>query len=346
MKIERRLMLRTFYVLVAAVLFAVAATFLPDNPYLRFQALDGTIYGWLRHDYERAHFDPRPVDVVILGSSRTARGIDPEVMEQTLRQAGHPATVYNTSVVGEGRNIQWVIFRQMLAAKQPKLVVISIAEHDFPWGHDSFRFVAPASEIWREAALGLHDSRKNLPYLPFRQLRLFAMGLAPQAFGMDATFDPQRYKKDAADNWAALHLGYKRTSDGQWVDINKPVPRAALLADEARNESDYHLQSKLPRFIRDIQDVDNRVYVDLIVREARKRHIQVVFLYLPGFHRGDKPIQNRAYYEKYGPIVDDTDLSEHDELYYDWSHLNPTGMTLASRRLGAAIAPLLPENSR
>ena len=69
-----------------AFLIAVSATFLagfigmsllPHDPYIRYQTMQGTIFERATWMYERLHFDPAPVDIVLVGSSRTARGIDP-----------------------------------------------------------------------------------------------------------------------------------------------------------------------------------------------------------------------------------------------------------------------------
>src|ERR1700750_2377233 len=60
--------LRSFVaVLAIAVAVASAVCSLPENAYQRWQLLDGTIHGRSRWIYERIHFDPRPIDVAIVG---------------------------------------------------------------------------------------------------------------------------------------------------------------------------------------------------------------------------------------------------------------------------------------
>lgn len=54
-----------------ALVLAGGACLLPDNPYQRWQLLDGTMHASARWIYERTHFDPRSIDVVIVGPSRT-----------------------------------------------------------------------------------------------------------------------------------------------------------------------------------------------------------------------------------------------------------------------------------
>ena len=176
---------------------AVAATLLPDNPYQRFQQLDGTIYGNDRWSYERIHFDPRPIDVAIVGDSRTLMGLRTGEMQRRLAANGRPWSVVNMSLEGAGRNVQWIFVQELLKTKRPRVIVLAVNEQPHPWGHDSFRYVAPAPEVWREASYGLHDAKKNLMYLPFRQLRLFAAKVFPGFLGLQDQFDAARYASDA-----------------------------------------------------------------------------------------------------------------------------------------------------
>src|ERR1700679_22709 len=106
--------------LVVAVACAVVACFLPNSAYQRFQLLDGTIYQSLRWNFERIHFDPRPIDVAIVGPSTTALGLSAPRLEQDLAQAGAPANAVNFSIIADGRNVEWAIVNELYKAKSPK----------------------------------------------------------------------------------------------------------------------------------------------------------------------------------------------------------------------------------
>ena len=56
----------------------------------RLPALEarGFDYARLRWMYERIHYDPRPIDVVILGSSRAQVGLSAAAIEQQLAEHG------------------------------------------------------------------------------------------------------------------------------------------------------------------------------------------------------------------------------------------------------------------
>jgi hypothetical protein len=316
--------------------FAVAATFLPDKPYERFQLLDGTIYARGRWSYERMHFDPRPIDVAIVGDSRAALGISATRIEQQLAADGKPSQVANMSLVGAGRNQQWIFVQELLKTKRPKVIVLAIDDQPHPWGHDSFRFIAPASEVWREAFHGLHDTKKNLMYLPFRQLKLFAASLFPGPFGVREQFDPVPYAATPIDQ-----TGVHRNRAGELVDMSQAEPRALLLQQEKEHAGEFGQKSKLPRAVRNVTDADDRVYVDLIAHAAAERGIKLLFVYQPAFNR-PAPISNRRYYEALGPVQDNVDLAGNDAIFHDWGHVNTTGAIIVSDRIAAVLAKMLP----
>src|SRR4051812_47904056 len=115
---------KTMAILGVALATAVALCLLPENPYQRWQLLEGTIHSRARWMYERTHFDPQPVDVVFLGPSRIGAGVDAPRLGRALAARGLPSNVVNFSLPEGGRNINYVIFDELLKAKTPKLVVI------------------------------------------------------------------------------------------------------------------------------------------------------------------------------------------------------------------------------
>jgi len=156
-----------------AVLAATGAALLPDDPYMRFATLDHTIQNRVRWIYERTHFDPAPVDIVVVGSSRIGAGVSAPRLEADLGRLGHPARTVNFSLPESGRDFNWVILQQVLATKHPRLIVISVAEKPSRFGHPAYKYVAPAADVVDPAYFGNLNYLTNLMYLPYRQLRLW-----------------------------------------------------------------------------------------------------------------------------------------------------------------------------
>ena len=139
--------LQNFVVILCIALgVAVAVCLLPENSYQRWQLLDGTIHGRSRWIYERVHFDPRPIDVVLVGPSRPARGGRCRcACRRTLTQEARttPARVVNFALPEGGRNTNDVIVEEMLSAKTPKLLIIGVIEKPSRFGHPAYKYLAP-----------------------------------------------------------------------------------------------------------------------------------------------------------------------------------------------------------
>ena len=166
---------RLVFVILAALGVALtldaALLLLPENDYQRWQLVDGTLYGQLRWMYERIHFDSRPIDVAILGSSRSQLGLSAAAIEHELAEHGGRANVVNFSLMGAGRNLQWAIVDELFKAKSPKVIVLMVDDQPYPFGHAAFKYVAPTEAIVFPPTPLMHNYLYDLAYLPARSAR-------------------------------------------------------------------------------------------------------------------------------------------------------------------------------
>ncbi len=321
-------------ILAAAFLTAVAAAALPDNPYQRWQQVEDTLFANATWSYERIHFDPRPVDVAIIGPSRSQIGLSAPRIAEQLAALGQPVTVANMSVIEDGRNLEWAIANELFKVKHPKLLIILVSEDRNRWGHPGFKYVAPAAAVAWPPQPFLHNSLYDITYLPFRQMRLFAASLFPQTFGLRTRFDPARY--------AALPTDFTTSqvmTDGKLIDMDV-VHTADELRAEARAFAATQKPSKVPRALAPVIEGDDPVYVGAMARLAAAHHTRVMFVFLPEFG-GATVIEGRDFYTRFGPVADYGDLASDSRLFQSFSHLNRRGAMIASDRIAAAAAPLL-----
>jgi hypothetical protein len=308
---------------------AAAVCLLPENAYQRWQLVDGTIYGQLRWMYERIHFDPKPIDVAILGSSRTQLGLSAEAVERELALRGKPANVANFSLVAAGRNIQWAIADELFRAKSPKVIVVLVEDQPYPFGHPAFKYIAPAEAIAFPPTPFLHNYLYDLAYLPARKLRLFGANLFPNLFGLSKKFDPDAYARVRTD-FTTNFIG-----EGQLVDMEHSVPRSTLLAQP-------HIpfpQTRLGRVLAKVSGGEDQLYIKEIAREVKAHGAQLVFIFLPTFN-GPQTISEADFLKQYGPVLNLGDLAQRDELFKNWAHLNHAGAMNASARLADMIVGL------
>ncbi len=322
-------------ILASALIAAVAAAALPDNAYQRWQQVEGTLYGNAAWSYERIHFDPRPVDVAIIGSSRSQIGLSAPRIAARIAALGHPATVANMSVIEDGRNLEWAVVDELFKVKQPKLLIISINEEYNRWGHPGFKYVAPSAAVAWPPAPFLHNSLYDITYLPYRQMRLFAASLFPDFFGLRTAFDPARY--------ATLPTDYTTTqtmADGVVIDMQ--VPRTPdFLRAERREFEATRKPSVVPEFAQPITDADSPVYLTQIARLAAAHGTKIIFVYLPQFE-ASPVIEGRDFYSRLGAVESYADLARDPGMYQSFAHLNHAGAMIASDRVAAAAARLLP----
>jgi hypothetical protein len=322
-------------ILGTALALAIAATFIPDSAYLRFQLVKDTQYTEAQWIYERIHFDSRPIDVVVIGPSRTWFGVIPARMEEDFGSRGWSMSVVNFSLLGPGRNLNYVIVKELFEAKrQPKVLVIGITDRPARvFGHPAFRFVADASDVAQAAFPSNLNYLANLGYLPFRQLKLTAMALFPEAFDVSPRFDPASYPGSNYDS--ALSF---RMPDGHLIDRDRVMPRVPLLKDAE------HIRNSRPQLLptswADLEFGDENFYIRKIVALARASGVKIAFLSIPYF-TGPGNTPEDAFYAQYAPIFNADFVSDKDQLFWDYEHLNTAGATLVSDWLADHVAPLL-----
>lgn len=317
-----------------AIAAAAGAAALPDNPYQRWQLIEDTLYANATWGYERMHFDARPIDVAIVGASRSQLGLSAPRIAARLAALGTPLDVANLSVVEDGRNLEWALVDELFRTKRPRILIVTVDETVHRWGHPGFKYVAPAAAVVAPPVPWLHNAPTDLAYLPYRQLKLFAASIAPRLFGLRDGFDPARFAVKPDDYTVSRTL-----ADGKRIDMDRSVPaddlRAERLAFAASRKG-----SGLPAAISRRTDVDDPVYIDAVARLAAAHGARILFVFLPEFD-GATTIAARPFYTARGAIEDYGDLSRDADLFQSFSHLNRRGAMIASDRLAAAVARLV-----
>ncbi len=324
----------TLLILATALLCAFAAALLPDDPYQRFQLLDGTIHRKSRWIYERIHFDPRPIDVVAIGSSRIGADFNAPYMQDLLGARGIRANVVNFSLPEAGRDINYAVFEELLKTKHPALLILSVAEKPSRVGHSAFKYIAPRALVADPAYPGNVNYLSNLAYLPYRQMKLTAARIFPQAYGLRTQFDPARY-------WGQ---SYQSTGDIVLPDGTiKNGTKAAAMSELERGVHKLEAGTTpplLPREMAAIEFGDEYVWTARIAELARREHVRIMFLFLPYF-TGPRTVQELRFYQNYGPVVDGSFVAGHPEWYSDYAHMTSTGATKLTERLAPDVARML-----
>ncbi|MEG3846873.1 hypothetical protein QT971_28010 [Microcoleus sp. herbarium19] len=132
----------------------------PVFPTLRSEQLDEQIARY--QEYIRQH--KKPPDILIVGSSRALRGIDPQVLETALAAQGYPGLkAYNFGVNGATLQVVDSLIRRILPPQQlPKLIVLADGARALNSGRPDLTYSAIASsEGYRQLARGSFLIRTN-----------------------------------------------------------------------------------------------------------------------------------------------------------------------------------------
>ena len=140
----------------------------------------------MRWIYERIHYDPRPIDVAILGGSGAQLGFSAPAIERQFAKQGQDANVVNFAIFGRGRNIESVILDEIYKAKSPRTIVVEVYDPPYPFGHDLFRYVASAGAIVSAPKLALHYYFNNLTYRLSASSRCSAPISSPSVWALKA----------------------------------------------------------------------------------------------------------------------------------------------------------------
>ena len=318
-------------------LFTFAATaivafgglcFLPDEPYIRYQSLKGTIFERAAWNYERIHFDSTPIDVVILGNSRSGAAINSPLLEDLLsRQGEGRVRTVNFSIPASGFDVQYSLAKQLFQEKSPRILLISLSDQLPRDGHQAFADIADPIDVIRAPLLINRLYAKNLVYLPMRQLRGMYSWAFSDACGYTRTWNPQTYLGPNLDTRAAA---------------TGTVGALPSKADEAELERESKIRKAqitkplLPASLHSIEFGLSEYYINKIVELAAAKNTKVFFLYLPFYQGFEQPLDHE-WLSKRGEILEARFLKSDFKNYSDCAHTTEAGSLLVTEWLAEKL---------
>jgi hypothetical protein len=328
--------------LIAMIAVLAAMMLAPHDRYIRWQALKTEAYARLGWTYERVHFDQTPIDVAFIGTSHTMNGVDGAAVARRLGalgaavDGGRCPTVTNFAIPSYGRNLHWVLARELLENRPVKVLVLEVFENETRKAHPAFSHVANESDIVGAPAIINLNYFHDMVRLPYRQAQLAFESAFPSQFALKTHFDPSNYDGSTVDNTRVVN------ADG--IALTPPrtkVTPAAELDAAAKANRDNKKLNMLGRRFEAVEYAYPRYYLDRILDLAKAKGVKVVFMYLPGYGQPPAPYDLRPYAGR-GPIIAFNDLLSNKGYWEDVNHLNAEGAAAVSARLGGLLAPTLP----
>jgi hypothetical protein len=331
----RRFGIFTIQVLVIFGLLNVGALIaLPHDKYLRYQTLNDAQAPNSYWIYERIHFDPTPIDVAFIGSSRTGQSIHSRRFEEDLARRGINVKAVNFFFVRAGVNIQYVIAKELLTSRKIKLLVLEIDEREERKPHDAFNLYADPVDVLTAPLWINFDYFSDIIRLPSRQVHL-AWQTALQNLGLRSPdFVPPPYEGPNLDYAQVIH-----SLDN--VDHNRSVVHTEAEMEAKRVQWLHELTRQvLPRSLSDLEFRFPRYYERQLLDLAQAHDTKVVFLYTPQYGGPQHPPPYDLYAGRADLINPWGELQDY-RLWFDVNHLNWDG----AKRMTDYVADVLANRS-
>ena len=315
---------------VSAFITLTLLSLTPFDRYIQWQALNIEAFARLGWIYERIHFDPTPIGIAFIGTSHTMNGIDGEAVAAAMGGAH----VANLAIPAYGRNLHWIIARELLEHRSVDTLVVEIVENETRRSHPAFVAVAGTCDVVLAPMLINLRYFTDLTLMPLEHLLLGLKTLMPAAFGLKPHFDPDGYDGPDPDNTRIVRV------HGQALTQRRDGHAdPAALDQEVRGERAAKRYNMLPLPMARLEYAVPLYYLHQIAVLAEAKHVRLVFLYLPGFGQDPGP-HDPSFYAGHRVLTVNDLLAPH-EVWFDAAHLNAAGAAAVSRRVGELLTASL-----
>ncbi len=298
-----------------AALSAAAVALLPHDKYLRYQVPNdpqAPTSDWI---YERIHFDPTPIDVAFIGTSRTGMSIHSRRLEDDLAQSGIHANAVTLYCVRSGMNMQYVVAKELLSTRKVKLLVLEMTEREERKPHELFYQYADTVDVLTAPLLINFNYLSDIARLPGRQVRLSWQTLL-QRLGL-------RQPEKSAPPYEGPHLDH-----AEFVrSVDNVVHSRSVRHTEAEMEqmriADERAFTRplLPKSMSALEYRLARYYESKILDLAREQGVRVVFLYTPRYGGPSTP-PPYALYSARADLINPWPLIHRYPYWNDANHMN------------------------
>jgi hypothetical protein len=313
----------------------VLSYLLPHDRYVRYQQLRASDLFRSCWVYERIHYDKTPIDVAIIGSSRTETSVSAPVLEKELsEELGRPIHVANLAIPQEGRNLHYLVARELVENRpETRIILVSVPERA-DLSHPGFRYLADSIDVLRAPLLVNHYYFLDAAFLPYRQMSYFVQTRFPTWFGVSRMFRKD-YAGTGFDTTYSFYL-----PNGKLVDRYHMMSQDKLEAGSRRFLEGLGGTWHQPSRWRALNNPLEEEYTKRLVEAARKHSVETIFVFLP-IYKSPPHIYDEEFYRGLGPLLDAQGLTSDPHDYGDEAHFNRFGTNLVSPWLYQALQPYL-----
>lgn len=257
--------------------------------------------------YHRIFEEEKQIDIAFTGASQTSCAIIDETIEKELANLSRKnIKVANLGYCRRGRDIQYVMLKDLFEHKKPSVLIIEVAEDEPKKSHPVFPYLAENSDLLHSLIIFNQRYFSNLwkgTTVRFEYIK------------------SKIFKNDYLNYFDNAKFGYMSST------------QIATANDFAENKTDWEnrLSKSSPLLLRQTELNYSKHYIKQIEQLAQNNNCKVHFLYLPESGSGMKTPILKDFYIRFGEIIilPDLIISNHSN-WKDATHFNDTGAKKAT----------------
>ncbi len=263
--------------------------------------------------FDRVHHNDNPTDVVFFGSSHTVNGIMDEFIEKQLKVPS--VHVVNFGYCRYGVNIYYVLLKEILRTKKPKILFLEVREDEDHYSHPVFPYIADANDIFLATPFFNRDLARDYFDSFLYRLQLLKV---------------QYFKKDSIVPFRTGNFGFMGSKDTASNAFLEKVKQEHERPKPALTTLERYFYMTYPR-----------TYLEKLSEICIENNIRLSFLYIPEYGSREKEPLEMMTYRKYGEVlIPPHEIFEDPDNWFDENHLNQAGTLKLSAWVGSQIRNL------
>ncbi len=255
-------------------------------------------------------FESDNIDIAFLGTSVTLCGIMDDSLEQRINhQTGKTYHLANLSYCRPGRNLRYVILKDLLAHHKPQLILIEARFREDRFSHKDFPFIAESEDLFSQNILFNQRYPESL------------------VDALECRWDYSRHK--------LLDIAFEPVDSAQlrphsYVSVKVTADPQMLQTHQEKTTEKYH------RYLEEGRGIADRIsyrYPRKVLGEmaalAKEADVPIVFYYLKNYgHPAPEPWEIDVY-RQLGPVwIPPDSIFQKKANFSDQDHLNDQGASL------------------
>ena len=257
--------------------------------------------------YHRTFEDSTPIDIIFLGSSHTMCGISQSTVQTRLSDLGIYSQVCNMAFCRLGRDMDYILFKDIIQYKKPKMLILEVRQDEPELGHPDFGYMADLADVL-SAPLVVNQS--------------YFTGLK------NAYLVRMNYARDLLS-----HINYNSPYEAPRLNFLEKtlIADTAILYGAARNRWQRYYSHTRPKWVEQLMTRYPKKYIQMIMDMAQKHQIKVIMLYVPNFGYPYHRPKELLYYQQMADVMIMPDSFYDNEKYWrEDEHLNSPAALILS----------------